>query len=100
MGSESGLADMWARGVAANVNAPTDVLLRLLDPAGRPAWEVACGGRALPDEVVTAIVTRSEVAQRNLLARNPHATPEQRGRLASDPGACSRTAMPQRRRSW
>ena len=102
MGSESGLADAWARGVAANASAPVDVLLRLLDPAARPAWEVLCGGRALPDEVVTAIVKSSEVAHRSLLARNPHATPEQRGRLASDPDTMVRyrVACGPKRGTW
>lgn len=47
---------MWIRGVAANAAAPADVLMRLLGPAGRAAWEVLCGGRALPEEVVAAIV--------------------------------------------
>lgn len=56
MGTESGLADVWIRGVAANAAAPADVLMRLLGPAGRAAWEVLCGGRALPEEVVAAIV--------------------------------------------
>jgi hypothetical protein len=89
-GTESELAIAWARGAAANPTAPLDVLLRLLDPVARPAWKVLCGGRALPDEVVDAIVSGAEVTQKKLLARNPHATPEQRGRLASDPDAMVR----------
>jgi len=102
VGVESELADAWIRGVAANVAAPTDALLRLLGPAGRASWEVLCGGRALPDEVVTAIVADAEVAQRRLLARNPHATPEQRGRLALDPDAMVRcdVASGPRRGTW
>lgn len=102
METESELADAWVRGTAANVAAPADVLLRLLGPAGRAAWEVLCGGRALPEEVVAAIVAGSEVAQRRLLARNPHATPEQRGRLALDPDAMVRcdVATGPKRGTW
>jgi hypothetical protein len=100
--TESELADAWVRGTAANVAAPADVLLRLLGPAGRAAWEVLCGGRALPEEVAAAIVAGSEVAQRRLLARNPHATPEQRGRLALDPDAMVRcdVATGPKRGTW
>lgn len=78
------------------------MLLRLLDPAGQPVWDVLCGGRALPDEVVSAIAGGTHVPQKRLLARNPHATPEQRGRLATDPDAMVRcnTASGPRRGSW
>lgn len=102
MGDESELDAAWARGVAGNAAASSDVLLRLLDPAGSLVWDVLCGGRALPDEVVSAIVGGTHVPQKRLLARNPHATPEQRGRLATDPDALVRcdTASGPRRGTW
>lgn len=92
----------WARGVAGNTAAPADVLLRLLDPAGEPAWGVLCGGRALPEEVVSAIVGGDQVLQKKYLAGNPHATPEQRGRLATDPDPMVRlyTAQGPRQGTW
>ncbi|NUP51851.1 MAG: hypothetical protein HOW97_31710 [Catenulispora sp.] len=96
------LSIAWARGVAANPQAPTEALLRLLDPAAEPAWEVLCRERALPEEVVAAIVTGSQTRTKRLLARNPHVSPEQRGRLALDPDAMVRfdTANGPARGSW
>ena len=93
--AESELAVAWVRGVAGNPSAPGDALLRLLDVSARPAWDVLCGARALPDEVVDAIVSDSgsDVTRKKLLARNPHATPEQRGRLATDPDAMVRYSV-------
>lgn len=100
--SEAELPTAWARGVAANPQAPTEALLRLLDPAAEPAWEVLCRERALPEEAVTAMVTGSQTRPKRLLARNPHVSPEQRGRLALDPDAMVRLAVAEgpQRGSW
>jgi hypothetical protein len=78
---ETALVEAWARGVAANPGTPVELLLRLLDPAGHAAWETLCGRRAVPDEVVDAVVAHPEDRVRRMLARNPLATPEQRGRF-------------------
>ncbi|OIJ95595.1 hypothetical protein BIV24_08285 [Streptomyces colonosanans] len=42
------LGELWLRGVAADPAAPSDVLLRLLDPAARAAWRDLCEERELP----------------------------------------------------
>lgn len=76
--------ELWLRGVAANPAAPSDVLLRLLTEPARAAWTRLCGERALPADVVDAVVAHPERAVRRAFARNRHATPEQRGRLVDD----------------
>ncbi|MFF3765122.1 hypothetical protein ACFYYR_13690 [Streptomyces sp. NPDC001922] len=81
----SPLAELWLRGVAANPAAPSDVLLRLLHPAARPAWTVLCQERALPADVVDAVIGHPARAVRRAFARNRHATSAQRGRLVGDP---------------
>ncbi|MER5794126.1 hypothetical protein [Streptomyces sp. NPDC001980] len=81
------MKEAWLRGVAANPAAPPDVLLRLLDPAAEAAWEVLCEGRALPAEVVDAVIAHPDPKVRRRFARNPHAAPADRGRLATDPDA-------------
>lgn len=89
----SSLAELWFRGVAANPAAPADVLLRLLHPAASSAWEVLCEERALPAEVVDAVVTHPERAVRRGFARNRWATPVQRSRLLDDPDALVRADL-------
>ncbi|MFI9320250.1 hypothetical protein ACIGXI_10770 [Kitasatospora aureofaciens] len=54
--SSSPLPDLWLRGVAANPAAPSEVLLRLLTPQAHAAWPLLCGERALPAEVVEAVL--------------------------------------------
>ncbi|MFJ3221294.1 hypothetical protein ACIPLC_35920 [Kitasatospora sp. NPDC086801] len=87
------LAEPWLRGIAANRAAPSDVLLRLLAPQGRVAWTTLCQERALPPEVVEAVVTHPAQAVRRAFARNRHAAPEQRGRLVDDPDALVRADL-------
>ncbi|WP_240804095.1 hypothetical protein [Streptomyces sp. A0592] len=81
------------RGVAANRGAPAEVLLRLLDPAAGAARQLLCEERTLPDEVVDAVVAHPEVKVRRSLARNAHAAPAHRGRLASDPHVMVRATV-------
>ncbi|MFF9326716.1 hypothetical protein ACF1AY_18670 [Streptomyces sp. NPDC014776] len=84
MSSVSGLSDLWLRGVAANSGAPSDVLLRLLQPQGRVAWQVLCQERGLPGDVVDAVVVHPERAVRRFFARNRHVGAAQRSRLVDD----------------
>ncbi|MFD5770714.1 hypothetical protein ACFWIN_33470 [Streptomyces sp. NPDC127049] len=91
--SPSPLSESWIRGIAANPAAPSDVLIRLLDPAGRPAWRVLCEERDLPADLVDAVVAHPERAVRRAFARNPHVDPAQRGRLASDPADLVRASL-------
>ncbi|MFD8009150.1 hypothetical protein [Streptomyces sp. NPDC058955] len=93
MPSSPSLPDAWLRGVAANPAAPSDVLIRLLAPAGRPAWEALCRERDLPEDVVDAVVAHPDVAVRRAFARNPHVEPAQRGRLVRDPSGLVRADL-------
>ncbi|MFH8387737.1 hypothetical protein ACH4E7_43830 [Kitasatospora sp. NPDC018058] len=91
--SSSSLPELWLRGVAANPAAPSEVLLRLLAPQARAAWTVLCGERALPPEVVEAVLAHPERPVRRAFARNRHAAPAQRGRLADDPDSLVRADL-------
>ncbi|MFE9040355.1 hypothetical protein ACFYOG_05500 [Streptomyces sp. NPDC007818] len=93
MSPSPSLAESWLRGVAANPAAPPDVLIRLLDPAGRPAWRTLCEERDLPADVVDAVVAHPDRAVRRAFARNPHVDPAQRGRLVRDPSGFVRAEL-------
>lgn len=89
----SPLVESWLRGVAANPAAPGGVLLRLLDPAASVAWKVLCEERALPAEVVDAVVAHPRREVRRAFARSRYATPAQRGRLVKDRDALVRADL-------
>ncbi|MEY9931294.1 hypothetical protein ABH926_005943 [Catenulispora sp. GP43] len=85
MSESVSLAESWILGVAANPAAPPDVLLRLLDEAGEPAWTLLCEDRPLPAELVEAVLASPHQKVRRAFARNPYADPADRGRLVTDP---------------
>ncbi|MFJ8884576.1 hypothetical protein ACIRJR_14385 [Streptomyces sp. NPDC102402] len=87
------LPEPWMRGVAANPAAPPAVLLRLLAPRARTAWTTLCERRALPPDIVEAVVTHPDRTVRRGFARNRHMAPEQRGRLVNDPDSGVRAAL-------
>ncbi|MFF3331088.1 hypothetical protein ACFYWX_16215 [Streptomyces sp. NPDC002888] len=89
----SSLTELWFRGIAANPAAPSDVLLRLLHPAARAAWKVLCQERALPADVIDAVIGHPERSVRRAFARNPYAAPAQRSRLVDDPDAFVRADL-------
>ncbi|GAA2016817.1 hypothetical protein GCM10009839_10650 [Catenulispora yoronensis] len=107
VGAGSGLVGAWARGLAGNPAAPVDLLMRLVEPVGLPewamsAWAVLCAERVVPEAVVDAVVAHRRSEPKRMLARNPYATPRQRGRLVGDPDAMVRlkVACGPGRRDW
>ncbi len=84
------LCEPWLRGIAFNPAAPSDVLVRLLDPAAGEAGPVMCAGRDLPDAVIDAALNHPDRRIRRALARNRHVDPARLAPLATDPSGIVR----------
>ncbi|MEW2403170.1 hypothetical protein [Streptomyces sp. NPDC046862] len=82
------------RGLAVNPSAPSDVLLRLLEPGAEASWLWLClrtGG--LPDDVADAILAHPDYRVREILTESWTADPAQRARLVDDPEVKVRRAL-------
>ncbi|MBT2402573.1 MULTISPECIES: hypothetical protein [unclassified Streptomyces] len=99
----SSLQEHWLRGVASNAAAPSDVLIRLLDPAARTVWKTLCQERDLPPDVIDAVIAHPERAVRRAFARNPTSTRRSAaGWSTTPPPSCGPTSPvgPIRDRAW
>ncbi|MCZ0983514.1 hypothetical protein O1L60_42675 [Streptomyces diastatochromogenes] len=79
------LRELWLRGLAFNPAAPSDVLIRLVDPAAGGAALLMCEGRELPGPVVDAALRHPDRAVRRALARNRYVDPARLAPPATDP---------------
>ncbi|MFI8338783.1 hypothetical protein ACIF8W_01660 [Streptomyces sp. NPDC085639] len=84
------LRQLWLRGLAFNVAAPADVLIRLLDEAAGEAGLLMCEGRDLPDAVIDEALHHPVERIRRALAYNLHVDPARLAPLASDPSGLVR----------
>ncbi|MDX3667215.1 hypothetical protein [Streptomyces europaeiscabiei] len=72
-------------GLARNTAASGDVLLRLLHPEAKPAWNWLFIRSGWPAVVVDALVSHHDWRMRAEFAQNPGAAPADRARLVDDP---------------
>ncbi|MFJ6450604.1 hypothetical protein ACIQNV_28800 [Streptomyces hydrogenans] len=84
------LRPLWLRGVAFNPAAPSDVLIRLMDPAAGETGTAMCQGRDLPGAALDAALRHPDRAIRGALARNHHVDPRAIVPLAKDPSGLVR----------
>ncbi|MEV7239355.1 hypothetical protein AB0N06_37475 [Streptomyces sp. NPDC051020] len=84
---------LWLRGIAFNPAAPSDVLIRLVDPAAGEAGLLMCAGRDLPDAVIDAALHHPAREIRRALAGNLHVDPARLAPLATDPSGFVRARL-------
>ncbi|MFF7282280.1 hypothetical protein [Streptomyces griseorubiginosus] len=94
------LREPWLRGLASNPAAPSDVLIRLLDPAAGDAGPLMCEGRDLPAAVIDAALRHPSGVIRGALARNRYVDPVRLAPLASDPSGLVRARLASGPRHW
>ncbi|MFE5944576.1 hypothetical protein [Streptomyces sp. NPDC056480] len=87
------LRELWLRGIAFNVAAPADVLIRLLDETAGETGALMCEGRDLPAAVIDAALRHPVEQIRRALARNLHVDPVRLAPLASDPSGLVRAYL-------
>lgn len=94
------LREPWLRGLAFNPAAPSDVLIRLLDPAAGDAGPLMCEDRDLPAAVIDAALRHPSGVIRGALARNRYVDPVRLAPLASDPSGLVRARLASGPRHW
>ncbi|MFB6508821.1 hypothetical protein ACFQ9Q_15510 [Streptomyces virginiae] len=83
----------WPLGIAFNPAAPSDVLIRLMDPAAGEAGPLMCAGRDLPDAALDAALYHPDRRIRQALALNQHVDASRLAPLATDPSGLVRACL-------